>query len=96
MSRPAAPALFPSLRPTFPRLVADLEAEARRTLAEPGAPAFVDEPYDAEQYESVLRRLPFERVAEGPMIELLGSGYYFAPFDNLSALDAARLISALK
>lgn len=39
---------------------------------------------------------PGERVAEGPMIELLGSGYYFAPFDKLSALDAARLISALK
>ena len=37
-----------------------------------------------------------ERVAEGPVIELLGSGYYFAPFDKLSALDAARLISALK
>lgn len=66
MSRPDAPALFPSLRATFPRLVAGLEADR------------------------------FERVAEGPVIELLGSGYYFAPFDKLSALDAARLISALK
>jgi hypothetical protein len=90
------PSLFPGLRPTFPRLVADLEAEARRVLAEPGAPAFVDEPYDAEQYEGALRRLPFERVAEGKCVELLGSGYYFAPFDKLSSLDAARLIHALK
>ena len=59
-----APALFPELRATFPRLVADLDRG--------------------------------ERVAQGPVIELLGSGYYFAPFDKLSALDAARLISALK
>lgn len=39
---------------------------------------------------------PGGRVSEGPCVELRGSGYYFAPFDKLSALDAARLIYALE
>lgn len=39
-----------------------------------------------------------ERVAEGEgeLRELLGSGYYFAPFDKLSIRDAAILLSGLK
>lgn len=38
----------------------------------------------------------YRRVAAGPMLELLGSGFYFAPFAALSACDAGALIDALK
>lgn len=41
-------------------------------------------------------RVTGERVAEGELRELLGSGYYFAPFDKLSIRDAAILLSGLE